>query len=57
MKLAALQTRRIARALAELGPVGHEIANRFLAAMLNSEHREQVLRFIASADRGRRPRA
>jgi DNA-binding MarR family transcriptional regulator len=57
MKLAGLQTRRITRALAELGPAGHETAARFLTAMLNSEHREAVLRFIARADRERRSRA
>ena len=57
MKLAGLQTKRITRALAELGPTGHETAGRFLTAMLNSEHRESVLRFIARADRGRRSRA
>lgn len=56
MKLAGLQTKRITRALAELGPTGHETAGRFLAAMLNSEHRESVLRFIARAERGRRSR-
>ena len=57
MKLAGLQTKRITRALAELGPKGHETAGRFLTAMLNSEHRESVLRFIARAERGRRSRA
>ena len=57
MKLAGLQTKRITRALAELGPTGHETAGRFLTAMLNSEHRESVLRFIARVERGRRPRA
>src|SRR5271166_1240316 len=56
MKLAGLQTKRITRALAELGPTGHETAGRFLTAMLNSEHRESVLRFIARAERGRRSR-
>ncbi len=56
MKLAGLQTARIARALSELGPNAHETACRFLAAMINADHREQVLRFIAGADRARRPR-
>jgi DNA-binding MarR family transcriptional regulator len=56
MKLAGLQTARIARALSELGLNGHEMACRFLTAMINSEHRDSVLRFIARADRGRRPR-
>ena len=56
MKLAGLQTARIARALSELGPNGHDMACRFLTAMINSEHRDSVLRFIARADRGRRSR-
>jgi DNA-binding MarR family transcriptional regulator len=56
MKLAGLQTARITRALAELGPNAHEAACRFLTAMLNPEQREGVLRFIARADRARRPR-
>jgi len=56
MKLAALQTARIASALAELGPNAREAACRFLVAMINSENREGVLRFIARADRARRSR-
>jgi DNA-binding MarR family transcriptional regulator len=56
MKLAGLQTARITRALSGLGPNGHEIACRFLTAMINSEHRDAVLRLIARADRGRRSR-
>jgi DNA-binding MarR family transcriptional regulator len=56
MKLAGLQTARIARALSELGPNAHEAACRFLAAMINAEHRDAVLRFIARADRTRRSR-
>src|SRR6516162_6637360 len=56
MKLAGLQTARIARALSELGPDAHEAACRFLTAMINAEHRDAVLRFIARADRARRPR-
>ncbi|HKA81832.1 MAG TPA: MarR family transcriptional regulator [Xanthobacteraceae bacterium] len=56
MKLAALQTARIARALSELGPPAHEAACRFLTAMINADHRDSVLRFIARADRTRRPR-
>lgn len=54
LRLAGLQTTRIARALAELGPDAHEMACRFLAAMINSEHRDSVLRLIARADCGRR---
>ena len=56
MKLAGLQTGRIARALAELGPSAHDAACRFLTAMINPEQRDAVLRFIARADRARRPR-
>ena len=56
MKLAGLQAARIARALAELGPNAHEAACRFLTAMINADHRDSVLRFIARADRTRRGR-
>jgi DNA-binding MarR family transcriptional regulator len=56
MKLAGLQTARVARALGELGPNAHEAACRFLTAMINADHRDSVLRFIARADRMRRVR-
>jgi DNA-binding MarR family transcriptional regulator len=56
MKLAGLQTARIARALAELGPGAHEQARRFLIAMIDSDGREEVVRSIAGADRARRSR-
>jgi DNA-binding MarR family transcriptional regulator len=56
MKLAGLQTARIAGALSQLGPNAHEAARRFLTAMINVEHRDAVLRFIARADRVRRAR-
>jgi DNA-binding MarR family transcriptional regulator len=56
MKLAGLQTVRINRALAELGPTAHKAARDFLAAMIDPESRDAVLRFIARADRTRRPR-
>jgi DNA-binding MarR family transcriptional regulator len=56
MKLAGLQTVRINRALADLGPGAHEGARAFLAAMLDAEGRDAVLRFIGRADRARRPR-
>ena len=56
MKLAGLQTERITRALSGLGPNAHEAARAFLAAMVDDESREGVLRFIARADRARRPR-
>jgi hypothetical protein len=55
MNLADLQTARIARALAELGPGAHDAARRFLTAMLDAEGRDDVLRFIARADRAERP--
>src|SRR5207247_7988311 len=54
MKLAGLQTARIARALAELGPNAHEAACRFLTAMINADHRASVLRCIARPARVRR---
>ena len=57
MRLAGLQTARIAHALAELGPNAHDVACRFLAAMINADNRDEVLRFIARADRPRRPRS
>ena len=56
LRLADLQTARIARALAEIGPGAHEDARRFLAALLDGEGRDGVLRFIDRADRApRRP--
>ncbi len=51
LKLAGLQTTRIARALAELGPGAHEAARRFLSAMIDAGDRDSVLRLIADADR------
>jgi DNA-binding MarR family transcriptional regulator len=57
MKLAGLQTVRIARALSELGPNAHDAACRLLTAMINADHRDSVLRFIARADRSRRTRS
>jgi DNA-binding MarR family transcriptional regulator len=50
LKLAQLQTVRINRAFAELGPGTHEAARRFLTAMIDSDNREGVLRQIARAD-------
>jgi DNA-binding MarR family transcriptional regulator len=55
MRLAGLQTARIARALTQLGPGAHDSARRFLAALLDADGRDEVLRFIARADRARRP--
>jgi DNA-binding MarR family transcriptional regulator len=57
-KLAGLQTARIARVLAELGPGAREAARRFLAGMVDAQDRDHVLRLIAHSDavaaRGRR---
>ena len=57
MKLVRLQTDRITRALAELGPNAHDAACRFLVAMIDVDHHDSVLRFIARADRARRQRS
>src|SRR6202035_5626112 len=51
LKLAGLQTTRIARAMAEVGPGAHETARRFLAAMIDATDRDEVLRLIARAER------
>jgi DNA-binding MarR family transcriptional regulator len=56
MKLAGLQTERITRALSELGPGAHKAAREFLAAMIDADSRDAVLRFIARADRTRTTR-
>jgi DNA-binding MarR family transcriptional regulator len=56
MKLAGLQTERIARALAELDPGAREAACRFLMAMIDAEDRESVRRLIARADQTRNPK-
>ena len=57
LKLATLQTTRIARALGELGPGAHEAARRFLAAMIDPKNRDGVLRLMARADRQRKARS
>jgi DNA-binding MarR family transcriptional regulator len=57
LKLAALQSARIARALSEFGPNAHETACRFLVGMIDVDNRDGVLRFIARAGRARRPRS
>ena len=54
MKLAGLQTERIARALSGLGPNAHQSARDFLAAMIDPDSRDAVLRFIGRADRARK---
>src|ERR1700739_2026847 len=46
MKLAGLQTVRIARVLEELGPGARDAARRFLASMIDAQDREHVLRLI-----------
>src|SRR5579862_5299952 len=53
LKLAGLQTARIARVLEELGPGAREAARRFLAGMIDAKDRYHVLRLIAHADRAR----
>jgi len=53
LKLANLQTERIGRAFADFGPNAHEAARRFLAAMIDGDSREGVLRLIARADRAK----
>src|SRR5579862_7991049 len=55
LKLAGLQTARIARVLADLGPGAREAARRFLAGMIDAKDRDHVLRLIAHADRARGP--
>ena len=55
LKLAGLQTARIARVLAELGPGAREAARGFLAGMIDARDRDHVLRLIADADRSRQP--
>ena len=57
MKLAHLQTTRITRALADLGPGAHEAARKFLTAMIDATGRDSVLTFIDRANRARRRRS
>ena len=56
LRLAALQSARIGRALAEIGLANRDSARRFLAAMLDPDQRDGVLRIIDGADRVRRHR-
>jgi DNA-binding MarR family transcriptional regulator len=51
LKLAVLQTERLSRALMELGPGAHEAARRFLAAVIDTDNRDAVLRQIARGNR------
>ncbi|MGB7037774.1 MAG: MarR family transcriptional regulator [Xanthobacteraceae bacterium] len=50
LRLAGLQTERIARVLAEQGPGAREAARRFLAGMIDAADRDRVLRLIAQSD-------
>ena len=56
LRIANLQTTRIVRALAEVGPGAHEAARKFLTAMIDADGRERILRLIDRAERTRRPR-
>jgi DNA-binding MarR family transcriptional regulator len=53
LKLAGLQTERINRAFAELGPGAHEAARRFLTAMTDIDNRDSVLRLTARSGRAK----
>jgi DNA-binding MarR family transcriptional regulator len=57
LKLAALQTQRILRALDALPAGTHDAARQFLVAMLDADGRDEVLRLIGHADRGPRARS
>jgi DNA-binding MarR family transcriptional regulator len=52
LKLAMLQTERIQRAFAELGPAAHDAARRFLAAMIDAENRDGVIERVMRIERG-----
>jgi DNA-binding MarR family transcriptional regulator len=54
MRLAGMQTERIGRVLAELGPGARDQVRRFLAGMIDAEDRDQVLRLVARADGAQR---
>jgi DNA-binding MarR family transcriptional regulator len=56
MKLAGLQTERIARALGELDSGARETACRFLMAMIDAEDRDGVQKLIARGDQNRNPK-
>jgi DNA-binding MarR family transcriptional regulator len=56
LKLAGLQSARIDRALAGPGYNDHDMARRFLIAMLDPGQRDSVLRLIDGADPARRRR-
>lgn len=50
LRLAGLQTKRIARVLADQGPGAREAARRFLAGMIDASDRDRVLSMIAQSD-------
>jgi DNA-binding MarR family transcriptional regulator len=52
LRLAALQTVRINRAFAELGPDTHAAARRFLTAMIDPDNRDGVLRLVERRGKG-----
>jgi DNA-binding MarR family transcriptional regulator len=56
MKLARLQTARITRALADVGPGAHDAARKFLAAIIDADNRPGALNFISRANLARRKR-
>jgi DNA-binding MarR family transcriptional regulator len=53
LRLAGLQTDRINRAFAGLGPGAHEAARRFLTAMIDAENRDGVLSLIERRGKAR----
>jgi DNA-binding MarR family transcriptional regulator len=53
LRLAGLQTERIARALATLAPAAQDAARSFLTAMIDPAERDRVLRLIAQGARAR----
>jgi DNA-binding MarR family transcriptional regulator len=57
MKLARLQTARITRALADVGPGAHDAARKFLAAIIDADNRAGALNFISRANLARRRRS
>ncbi len=56
LRLANLQSGRIARALASLGAADRSVARRFLIALLDADQRDDVLRRVDQAGRARRRR-
>ena len=53
LRLAGLQTERLAQALAGLGPDAHQAACRFLAAVIDADERDRVLKLVSKAGRTR----